>query len=160
MAQMSEDQSIFYCGFCLNTFTDDVDTCPNLTCSQHRPSTGWGRTYAVGDVIDRNYEVIERLAFGGAGVTYLVRALDDQGHMSGPKMALKLLLASRDHGAYLRRLSTEAQILQELHHPNIVEYLGFVHRTGHSPYLLTAFEEGGNFGGACGPCSMMRRSRR
>ena len=144
MALMSEDQSIFYCGSCLNTFSDDVEVCPNLSCKSVRPADGWGRTYTAGDVIDRNYEVIDRLAFGGAGVTYLVRALDDAGEMSGPKMALKLLFTSRDHGAYLRRLSTEAQILQELHHPNIVKYLGFVHRTGHSPYLLTHFEEGGN----------------
>ena len=141
---MSEGRSIFYCGRCLNTFSDNVEACPNLACTQPRPKEGWARTYAAGDVIDRNYEVIERLAFGGAGVTYLVRALDDAGLMSGPKMALKLLFPSRDHGAYLRRLSTEAQILQELHHPNIVQYLGFVHRTGHSPYLLTHFEEGGN----------------
>jgi hypothetical protein len=70
--------------------------------------------------------------------------LDDSGDETGPWVALKLLFASRDHGAYLRRLATEAQILQELHHPHIVEYLGFVHRTGQSPYLLTKFEEGGS----------------
>lgn len=100
--------------------------------------------FEPGDVIDRNYGVIERLAMGGAGVTYLVRALDDAGEPSGPKIALKMLFTARDHGAYLRRLSTEAQILQELQHPNIVQYLGFVHRTGQSPYLLTQFEEGGS----------------
>jgi len=100
--------------------------------------------FEPGDIIDRNYQVIERLAMGGAGVTYLVKALDDDGAMSGPHMALKLLFTARDHGAYLRRLSTEAQILQELQHPNIVKYLGFVHRTGQSPYLLTHFEEGGS----------------
>ena len=109
-----------------------------------RPAEGWGRMYGAGDVIDRNYKVLERLALGGAGITYLVKALDEQGEVTGQRMALKLLFASRDHGSYLRRLSTEAQILQELQHPNIVRYLGFVHRTGHSPYLLTHFEEGGS----------------
>ena len=58
-------------------------------------------------------------------------------------IALKLLFANRDSGAYLRRLATEAQILQALHHPNIVEYLGFVHRTGQSPYLLTQLRRAG-----------------
>jgi len=100
--------------------------------------------YEPGDVIDRNYRVSRRLAMGGAGVTYLVRSVGDDGEEVGPWIALKLLFASRDSGAYLRRLATEAQILQELHHPNIVEYLGFVHRTGQSPYLLTQFEEGGS----------------
>ena len=97
-----------------------------------------------GDLIDRNYRVNRRLAMGGAGVTYLVRAVGEDEEEHGPQIALKLLFDRRDGGAYLRRLSTEAQILQELHHPNIVEYLGFVHRTGRSPYLLTRFEEGGS----------------
>jgi serine/threonine protein kinase len=100
--------------------------------------------YQPGDVIDRTYRVSRRLALGGAGVTYLVRALGEKDEETGPWIALKLLFANRDHGAYLRRLSTEAAILQELHHPNIVGYLGFVHRTGQSPYLLTQFEEGGS----------------
>lgn len=100
--------------------------------------------FQPGEDIDRNYRVVRRLALGGAGVTYLVRELDEGGDESGPLIALKLLFASRDHGAYLRRLSTEAQIIQTLHHPHIVEYLGFVHRTGQPPYLLTRFEEGGS----------------
>jgi len=100
--------------------------------------------FQPGEDIDRNYRVVRRLALGGAGVTYLVRALGEDGEESGPTIALKLLFTARDHGAYLRRLSTEAQIIQTLHHPHIVEYLGFVHRTGQSPYLLTRFEEGGS----------------
>jgi serine/threonine protein kinase len=100
--------------------------------------------FQPGEDIDRNYRVVRRLATGGAGVTYLVRTLGEDGDETGPLIALKLLFASRDHGAYLRRLATEAQIIQTLHHPHIVEYLGFVHRTGQSPYLLTRFEEGGS----------------
>jgi serine/threonine protein kinase len=144
MGLMSSVQPTFYCSHCLNTFQVDGDACPNLGCGRPRPSDGWAQMFEPGDVIDRNYQVAERLATGGAGVTYLVRALDDDGKPTGPKIALKLLFTARDHGAYLRRLSTEAQILQELQHPNIVQYLGFVHRTGKSPYLMTQFEEGGS----------------
>lgn len=115
-----------------------------MACTRSKPAEGWARVFQRGDVIDRTYRVIRKLAFGGAGVTYLVRSMNDDGVESGPDIALKLLFASRDHGAYLRRLATEAQILQELHHPNIVEYLGFVHRKGQSPYLLTRYEEGGS----------------
>jgi len=100
--------------------------------------------YQPGEVVDRNYHVVRTLALGGAGVTYLVRGLDDSGEPIDPLIALKLLFASRDHGAYLQRLATEAQILQQLDHSHIVQYLGFVHRTGQSPYLLTLFEEGGS----------------
>jgi len=144
MGPMSAVKTTFYCSHCLNTFQADAEACPNMGCGRSRPKDGWGQMFEPGDVIDRNYQVVERLAMGGAGVTYLVRALDDDGEASGPKIALKLLFTARDHGAYLRRLSTEAQILQELQHPNIVQYLGFVHRTGNSPYLLTQFEEGGS----------------
>ncbi|MGB0638716.1 MAG: serine/threonine-protein kinase [Myxococcota bacterium] len=145
MGDMVTDKPTLYCSSCLTTFVSDEELCPNLSCALHRPPNGWGQMYEPGDVIDRNYKVTKRLALGGAGVTYLVRALDDDGDASGPEIALKLLFATRDHGAYLRRLSTEAQILQELDHPNIVQYLGFVHRTGQSPYLLTRFEAGGSF---------------
>ena len=84
------------------------------------------------------------LAVGGAGVTYVARELDAAGEETGPLVAVKILLAARDQGPYLRRLATEARIIQELDHPNIVEYLGFVHRAGHSPYLITRFESGGS----------------
>jgi serine/threonine protein kinase len=145
MGDMVTDKLTLYCTSCLTTFVSDEALCPNLSCGHGRPASGWGQMYEPGDTIDRNYLVTKRLALGGAGVTYLVRSIGDDGEASGPEIALKLLFATRDHGAYLRRLSTEAQILQELDHPNIVQYLGFVHRAGHSPYLLTRFEAGGSF---------------
>lgn len=141
---MSASGPTLYCSLCLTTFQSEAVSCPNLGCGCAKPVAGWGQMYQPGEDIDRNYRVVRRLALGGAGVTYLVRALSGDGAEVGPLIALKLLFASRDHGAYLRRLSTEAQILQTLHHPNIVEYLGFVHRTGQSPYLLTRYEEGGS----------------
>jgi len=101
--------------------------------------------YVSGDYFDRNYRIERRLAQGGAGITYVARALGAEGDEPiGPEVAIKVLLAARDHGPYVRRLNTEAQILQELHHPHIVQYLGFVHRPGTSPYLITAFERGGS----------------
>jgi serine/threonine protein kinase len=133
-----------YCASCLTTFGSDGQACPNMGCGRARPDKGWGRMYQPGEVVDRNYHVVRTLALGGAGVTYLVRGLDESGEPTDPLIALKLLFASRDHGAYLQRLATEAQILQQLDHSHIVQYLGFVHRTGQSPYLLTLFEEGGS----------------
>lgn len=134
----------WYCGQCLTTFEGEIGLCPNLGCRSPRPSEGWGLVYDSSDIIDRHYRVIRRLATGGAGITYLAREIGSEGVEEGVELAVKVLYANRDHGSYLRRLSQEAQILQELAHPNIVEYRGFVHRTGHSPYLVTRFEKGGS----------------
>ncbi len=95
-------------------------------------------------MIDRTYRVHRRLAIGGAGVTYLGRELGKADVEMGPLLAIKVLYQQRDQGPYLSRLATEAQILQRLNHPQIVECRGFVHRSGHSPYLVTKFENGGS----------------
>lgn len=133
-----------YCSRCLTTFPADVERCPNLSCRAVRPLNGWGELLEPNDVLDRTYRVLKRLAIGGAGVTYLGRELGENQEETGPKVAIKLLYQQRDQGPYLRRLATEAQIIQGLNHPNIVEYRGFVHRTGHSPYLVTRYEPGGS----------------
>lgn len=74
---------------------------------------------------------------GGAGITYLAREIDEQGEDIEPRLALKVLFSNRQQGSYLRRLATEAQILQEMQHEHTAEYRGFVHRAGHAPYLLS-----------------------
>ncbi|MEZ4241799.1 MAG: serine/threonine-protein kinase [Myxococcota bacterium] len=136
--------AISYCGRCLSTFDGNPDACPNLGCGGKRPGAGWGSVLGEGDVLDRRYRVDRCLAVGGAGLTYLAREIDAQGEAVGPRVAIKVLYAARASGPFLRRLSNEAQILQELAHDNIVELLGFVHRAGHEPYLVTRFEEGGS----------------
>jgi serine/threonine protein kinase len=142
MSDASESQQ--YCSRCLTTFPGDPEQCTNLGCRRKRPSAGWGRIFEGGEIFDRTYRIHQMLAVGGAGVTYIARELDADEEETGPKLALKILLAARDQGPYVRRLATEAQIIQELDHPNIVQYLGFVHRSGHSPYLITRFESGGS----------------
>jgi serine/threonine-protein kinase len=133
-----------YCSRCLTTFVSDGERCPNLGCRSARPTAGWGELLDDGELIDRTYRVHRRLAIGGAGVTYLGRELAESGEEVGPLLAVKVLYQQRDQGPYLRRLATEAQILQGLNHPQIVECRGFVHRSGHSPYLVTRFEAGGS----------------
>ena len=133
-----------YCSRCLTTFVEDGDSCPNLACRSGKPKEGWGTLLNKGDTLDRTYTVDRRLAIGGAGVTYLGHELDDDGGQMGPPLAIKVLYAKRDQGAFLRRLANEAQILLELDHPNIVKIMGFVQRQGHSPYLVTQFEAGGS----------------
>lgn len=133
-----------YCSRCLTTFEGDPESCPNLACRARRRRDGWGELLNPSDVLDRRYKVDRCLAIGGAGATYLAQELSDHQELIGPRLAIKVLYAHRDQGPYLRRLATEAQILTELDHPGIVQILGFVHRAGHSPYLVTRFEEGGS----------------
>ncbi len=99
-----------------------------------------------GDVLDRHYKILKALAVGGAGITYLAREVDANGEPQPPDLAIKLLYTQRASGAFLRRLSNEAQILQDLAHDHIVQSRGFVHRSGHEPYLVTLFEHGGSLG--------------
>ncbi|MFH1468913.1 MAG: serine/threonine-protein kinase, partial [Pseudomonadota bacterium] len=132
-----------YCPTCLNTFTGAPARCPNLGCGRERPGQGWGRILEAGDLIDRHYRVDRVLALGGAGLTYLCRAVDGSGRPVPPELAVKVLFAERATGAYLRRLANEAQILQDLDHDHIVRCRGFVQRAGQPPYLVTLFEAGG-----------------
>ena len=118
-----------YCSRCLTTFPSDAQRCPNLACRAARPAAGWGELLDEGAILDRTYRIHARLAIGGAGVTYLAGELGPDGTAEvGPRVAIKVLYQQRDQGTYLRRLSTEAQILQGLNHPQIVECRGFVHR--------------------------------
>lgn len=133
----------WYCADCLSSFTVDVPRCPNLACGAERPSSGWGAVLEPGAHLDRNYLIERVLAHGGAGITYLAREVGSDGEPVEPWLAVKVLFARRDRGGFLRRLATEAQILQELDHPHIVQLYGFVHRRGHAPYLVTRFEGGG-----------------
>lgn len=139
--------SSFYCARCLNTFSDDRDACPNLSCGGPRPKAGWGLLLGEGDLLDRHYRITRPLAVGGAGLTYLAKEVDGDAHSAGPDLAIKVLYTQRDAGPFLRRLSNEAQILQELAHEHIVECRGFVQRAGHAPYLVTLFERGGSLAG-------------
>ncbi|TVQ87816.1 MAG: hypothetical protein EA397_17775 [Deltaproteobacteria bacterium] len=137
----------YYCPRCLNTFSATPEQCPSLICGAARPGEGWPALLGPGDVLDRTYKIHSRLAGGAAGMTYHAQELGPTEELIGPELAIKVLYQQRDSGPFLRRLATEAQILQELNHPHIVECLGFVHRAGRPPYLVTRFEAGGTLHG-------------
>lgn len=85
-----------YCSRCLTTFHGEVERCPNLACHAARPGAGWGELLEPGETIDRTYRVHQRLAVGGAGVTYLARETDAAGGEFGPPLAVKILYQQRD----------------------------------------------------------------
>lgn len=133
-----------YCDRCLTTFVGEPGACTNMACGAEKPPGGWDVVLERGDILDRHYLIDRCLAVGGAGLTYKARALGDDDMPTGPDLAIKVLYAARDSGAFLTRLSNEAQILQTIDHPNVVACHGFVTRAGHAPYLVTRFEPGGS----------------
>lgn len=141
---MSDTPRSHYCSRCLTSFQGSPEQCPNLSCKRRQPEDGWGAIHQEDEIFDRNYRILKLLAMGGAGITYLAREIGPDGEDIEPRLAIKVLFSSRNQGSYLRRLATEAQILQEMQHEHTAEYRGFVHRSGHSPYLLTRFESGGS----------------
>lgn len=146
-----------YCVRCLTTFADDGANCPNLSCGAARPEEGWPTLARAGDLIDRHYRVLRVLAVGGAGVTYLAREVDPEGADMPQDLAVKVLYAARDQGSFLRRLATEAQILQDLTNDHIVHYRAFVQRAGQPACLVTLYEPGGTLSEhvrRCGPLSL------
>ena len=133
-----------YCNRCLTSFDRDLEVCANLSCQNKRPNSGWEKILDSGEVFDRRFKIHRCLAIGGSGISYLAKRIDDENAETGPFVALKVLFIHHSHGTYVRRLATEAHILESLEHPNIIQYLGFVHISGQSPYLITKFAHGGS----------------
>lgn len=131
-----------YCPYCFRIFDPDDATCPRCQCP--RPPTGWLAVLRAGELLDRHYRIQRVLAVAGAGLTYQAHEIDADGAPLPTPLAIKVLYAHHASGRQLERLSTEAQILQTVRHPNLVELRAFVNRTGSAPYLVTLFEHGGN----------------
>lgn len=134
----------WYCSQCLNSFSEERAECPNLSCQILRPLEGWEKILQPKQIFDRRFRIYQLLAVGGAGITYLSKETNEDGADIGPLLAIKVLFTGRDSGGYLHRLSNEAQILEHLAHPHIIEYLGFSYISGHSPYLITRYATGGS----------------
>ena len=79
----------WYCLDCLTSFDVDLQNCSNLSCQAERPSKGWEAILQPNQILDRRFKVHKLLAIGGAGITYLVRELNDQDEEEGPRLAVK-----------------------------------------------------------------------
>jgi serine/threonine protein kinase len=89
--------------------------------------------YAVGDVIDGRFEILEKLGEGGFSKVYRVR--DD---VEDRERALKLFATAAGHEAVRREISA----LREIRHPNVVEVFWAGQTKAGDWYLIIEFIEG------------------
>jgi serine/threonine protein kinase len=91
-----------------------------------------------GSVIDDIYEIDRRLGAGAMGEVYAARHLK-----LGKRVAIKIISPrlSEDAGA-VERFGQEARTLAQLHHPNIVDVLGFGELADGRAYFVMAYLNG------------------
>jgi serine/threonine protein kinase len=89
--------------------------------------------YAVGDVIDSRFEILQKLGRGGFSKVYRVR--DD---VESKERAFKLFDSAAGYEAVRREIGA----LREVHHPNVVEVFWAGQTTTGDWYLITEFIDG------------------
>ena len=89
--------------------------------------------YAVGDVIEDRFEILDLIGQGGSSKVYRVR--DD---VEGEERALKLFDSAAGYEAVRREIGA----LRKIHHPNVVEVFWAGKTTAGDWYLITEFIDG------------------
>src|SRR5215475_3743739 len=89
--------------------------------------------YAVGDVIEGRFEILDVLGQGGFSTVYRVR--DD---VEGEERALKLFDSAAGYEAVRREIAA----LRKIHHPNVVQVFWAGQTNAGDWYLITEFIDG------------------
>lgn len=101
--------------------------------------TGSGSMEVVGQLFAGKYLILREIGRGGMGL--VVEAKNVQTHT---RVALKLCLADGHSVEESQRFQREAQILAQLHHPNIIQVNEYGHDNG-VPYYTMELLKGWNF---------------
>ena len=109
-------------------------TLPEPDPAEVRSSVGAkAADYAVGDVLESRFEILEVLGQGGFSKVYRVR--DD---VEGEERALKLFDSAAGYEAARREIGA----LRKIHHPNVVEVFWAGKTDAGDWYLITEFIDG------------------
>jgi serine/threonine protein kinase len=112
----------------------DSHSLPRPDAAELRASVGVkAADYAIGDVIDDRFEIVETLGEGGFSKVYRVR--DD---VEDEERALKLFDNARGYEAVRREIGA----LRKIRHPNVVEVYWAGRTRGGEWYLITEFITG------------------
>lgn len=93
--------------------------------------------FRTGDIIDKDYLVMQTLGSGGAGQVYLVNQIALQ-----RQAALKVLTVSSQDDQAWRRFYNEAQLIGKMSHPNIIRVFNFGMHQERLPYYVMEVVEG------------------
>jgi Protein tyrosine and serine/threonine kinase len=94
---------------------------------------GKAADYAVGDIIDGRFEILDVLGQGGFSKVYRVRD-----EVEGEERALKLFDSAAGYEAVRREIGA----LRKIHHPNVVEVFWAGKTNAGDWYLITEFIDG------------------
>jgi serine/threonine protein kinase len=97
------------------------------------PAEAAAADYAVGDVIDGRFEILEIIDHGGFAEVYRVRD-----EVEGEELALKLFNNAKGYDAVRREL----RALRKIRHPNVVEVFWASKTRAGEWYLITEFIHG------------------
>jgi len=112
----------------------DSEVLPEPDPAEVKSSVGAkAKGYAVGDVIDGRFEILDVLGQGGFSTVHRVR--DD---VEGEERAFKLF----DNAAGYEAVRREIGALRKIHHPNVVEVFWAGKTTAGDWYLITEFIDG------------------
>ena len=116
----------------------DSQSLPEPDPAELRASVGArAAEYAVGDVLDDRFEILDILGRGGYSKVYRVRD-----HVEDEERALKLF----DNAAGYAAVRREIGALRKIHHPNVVEVFWAGKTNVGDWYLITEFIEGESLG--------------
>ena len=114
--------------------TGDAELLPEPDPAEVRSSVGArAADYAVGDVIDGRFEILDVLGQGGFSKVYRVRD-----EVEGEERALKLF----DNAAGYQAVRREIGALRKIHHPHVVEVFWAGKTSADDWYLITEFIDG------------------
>jgi serine/threonine protein kinase len=126
----------------------DSQSLPRPDAAELRASVGSkAADYAVGDVIDDRFEILETLGQGGFSKVYRVR--DD---VEDEEWALKLFDNARGYEAVRREIGA----LRKIRHPNVVEVYWAGKTSTGEWYLITEFIQGESLSEFTGGNRVMR----
>ncbi|MEO5726954.1 MAG: serine/threonine-protein kinase, partial [Byssovorax sp.] len=94
-------------------------------------------TYAVGDLLNGRYRLLDRLGEGGMGTVWRAHSLS-----VGRDVAVKLIRSDRESPEAIARLHVEACAAGALEHPSIVRVFDFGETTFGDPFLVMELLQG------------------
>ena len=114
--------------------SDGSKALPEPDPAEVQSSTGAKATdYAVGDIIEARFEILDIVGRGGFSKVY--RVFDD---VEGEERALKLFDSAAGYAAVRREISA----LRKIHHPNVIEVFWAGKTRAGDWYLITEFIDG------------------